>query len=211
LYVLPFFAGIYSLIADTRYITTTANLINSEIVSGQWDILRLTELDERDIMDAKHATAIVRNWPTMTFDRILQTVPYFGQIILFVGFNRQVDYLNYYSTALGVLMIVLSFFSSFLLPYWRMRSVSAIGLAISARIRSTTYAILAGFATVLGIRMALFCGSIFTTFFAASALVSGNRESIFASVISVLVTFVVYRILELIAIRYAVRASFYTE
>jgi hypothetical protein len=129
------------LLLDFLSITTALNSINGEMISGTWDLLRLTAIREGELVLAKHASNQLRVWrATMRviglrigasliavitffgtdFLRTLVTQrELFGESLLFFVFN--------FIPSLGL-------FAVFCLePLWRMRAVTALGMVISAR------------------------------------------------------------------------------
>jgi hypothetical protein len=144
-----------TILADLSYVLATVNAISPCITSGQWDVLRLTALREKDILTAKYAVALIRAWPIMQIEMFIRT---FG--VLFLLFPLVSQLLNAYRPArdLSGLAVALAFFLIFgavhiVEPLWRVRAFTAMGLAVSARIHDSTFAALAGLGSLLAVRL----------------------------------------------------------
>jgi hypothetical protein len=113
------------------------NSISGEVVAGRWELLRLTMLTGRQIVAAKHGAAQARTWrlasvivavrlASMLMIALTVPITFLDQRGIFTG----MPLLPFIFAALaggGVALI----FS--LEPLWRMRAVTALGVAASAR------------------------------------------------------------------------------
>lgn len=143
-----------SLWLDMACLRTSIRAINSEILSGRWDLLRLTPIRIQAILNAKHAAAQVRAWRTLA-QVIGLRAALLPIMILWVIFS-----LDYFITPTGTpalfraqyiisLAYALVFTVMLMLePVWRMRAMTALGVAVSAQTRDQTGAWLLGLAGV---------------------------------------------------------------
>lgn len=128
---------------DTVCMTVSIGSINGEISAGRWDLLRLTTMDSREIVAAKYGAAQVRAWRTMALVVALRVA-----VVLMAGLTAAVAIFSdipRFSTldvpplVLAVLAMAAAACAVFYViePFWRMRTVTAIGLAVSARVGHT--------------------------------------------------------------------------
>ncbi|MBN8638254.1 MAG: hypothetical protein J0M07_23280 [Anaerolineae bacterium] len=135
------------LAVDFRSIAAGVPVISEEIVSGRYELIRLTSISPVDVIVAKYAVARVRAWRTtarLMWARALLAV--FGLVLIAwqwftTGVGSTVFDLLYAGAALvvgtcGAVVFVLE-------PYWRMKALTALGVAISARALSGVSAPLA--------------------------------------------------------------------
>ena len=138
--------------------------INLEMLAGRWDLLRLTSLNERGIVAAKHAGIRLRVWrfTTVIASARLATVALwffatFAVPYLVIGENTIVEDLLYgvqedaFSMLVGVMITVLTAVIYVLEPFWRMQSMTALGMVLSAYILNIPLATLAAMATMLAV------------------------------------------------------------
>lgn len=136
-----------SLAVDFRSIAAGMPAISEEIVSGRYELIRLTSISPVDVLVAKYAVARVRAWritARLMWARALLAV--FGLALLAwqwftTGVGSTIFDLFYAGAALvigmcGAVVFVLE-------PYWRMKAVTALGVAVSARILNGVSASLA--------------------------------------------------------------------
>lgn len=139
-----FIAGGVSLLAalplDYTSIMAAVNSINSEVVSGTWDLLRLTAVREGELVLAKHAGAQLRAWRGMAIVIGLRAAVGLIVAVLFAfeflhstdRFGLEIDAPLAF-LAFNLLPFALLYGVFTLEPLWRMRAVTALGLVISAR------------------------------------------------------------------------------
>ena len=132
---------IASLPFDFTSVSTSIGSINSEISAGRWDLLRLTSLRAQQIIAAKHGAAQLRAWRWMIRIialRIAVALMIFYALVYVVAS----DDLSYYAfpsqnlfiqDVLISVIVILGLLIYILEPFWRMRAVTALGVAISAR------------------------------------------------------------------------------
>jgi hypothetical protein len=145
--------------ADFYYTIVTVGSTVRHLSSGQWDMLRMTTQREENIFAAKVAIAQIRGWRFMVIEIALRLISAEMLLIayitpLFMG-DAGVTLRNYFLMYLGSAVALLIFSAVYVVePLWRMRTITAIGLAAAARLRSVTFAVLAGLGAVLVLRIA---------------------------------------------------------
>ncbi|MEP7288718.1 MAG: hypothetical protein ABI947_23445 [Chloroflexota bacterium] len=200
----PTLSLIVSLLADVYYTMITVNSINSQIESGQWDLLRLTTLHEQDILAAKYSTAQLRGWRIMQWDRAFQTVP--ALINVLWAFSSGFIYSEFY-----LIFPLSTFIMGFWVPLWRMRAVTALNLAVSSKVHNTTFGALAGLAGVFVLRIAL-VAIMPILFYLRFSLRLNPQDSFYAiTLLSGLITYGLYSVVKAGSLRYALRAAFHPE
>jgi hypothetical protein len=122
--------------------------INAEVAAGRWDLLCMTSLTISKIVAAKHGAAQVRAWRYMILLMALRlAVLLMIAIGLLAGYGRDYNWIiPAYDRLLWTvfsLVTILALGALYIVePVWRVRMVTAIGLALSARARSGTSAVL---------------------------------------------------------------------
>lgn len=127
---------------DYVSMTTALNSINGEMQAGTWDLLRLTSVREGELVLAKHAGAQLRAWRvTMRVVGLRAAAGVLGLLTVFLERDLR-GVFGYSPRGLGDELLyilfsivpILALFMIFILePIWRMRAVTALGLAVSAR------------------------------------------------------------------------------
>lgn len=130
-----------NIVLDAVSVVAAVTSISGENSAGRWDLIRLSNCHAEQFVTAKYAVAQARTWRVMIvvaatrlgvpFAILLESLlpqPY-SRLILFV----------YLSGYLAVYVLE---------PLWRMKAMSAVGMAIAARIRHATLALLAAFVVV---------------------------------------------------------------
>jgi hypothetical protein len=170
-----------TLLADAYYTMVTVNSINQQVVSGHWDILRVTPLPEDDILSAKYAISQILAWRLMAIETALRVlsivfipVLIISTPLLYSG-NLLTSLLAFVTAPVIILFVIVAvapvsipvlilLLMYIFEPYWRMQAVLAFGIAVSARIQNTTIAALAGFGTLLvmrAVQVAVFAGILY--------------------------------------------------
>ncbi|RMF82325.1 MAG: hypothetical protein D6737_02260 [Chloroflexi bacterium] len=163
--VVTFAGGILmNLFLDFGCLLFAINSINGEHISGRWDLLCLSLLTEDDIIQAKYALAQVRAWRVMVFIRAMRIVSFIVfLLLLFVvpfiegdGDDLWVSIADFFVEspyeAFISLAILMTFWGYYLIdPVWRLRALTAVGIAVSARTRRIVFAILLAFAAMLAV------------------------------------------------------------
>jgi hypothetical protein len=155
--------GAMSLLAilplDFVSITTALNSISGEMVSGTWDLLRLTSVREAELVLAKHSATQLRAWRTTMWVIGLRIATSLIALIgLISGYLLESQYSSATSPELSFLFLLTNFipiaglFGVFIFePLWRMRAVTALGMVISSRSRDGASSALLGIGTLLGL------------------------------------------------------------
>lgn len=147
-----------NLLLDMRCMVSGLGSISGEISSGRWDLLRLTLLPEEYMVDAKYALAQLRSWRWMTLIvaarftlAVLLLLHVF--VVPILAYDRPFDFglSGFLSpTALYILSGVAVLIMVFVIePFWRMRALVALSLAISVRVHSVLSAFLTAFAVIV--------------------------------------------------------------
>ncbi len=111
--------------------------ISGELITGRWDLLRLTALKDDDIVAAKHAAARLRVWRmTIGVFAIRLAVVILGIATWLVNggliyFELDGSQFLFYLTLLVLVALYLAE------PFWRAWAQTALGLGISIRFRSS--------------------------------------------------------------------------
>ncbi len=148
------------LLLDFIAMMAAVRSVNADRDRRRWDLVRLTPLGRRDIITAKHTVAQMRCWwftITLTSLRVAAILLFllqFGALATGMpprtAFARWLDDLPVntldHLLELALLLLALGFFV--VDPLLRLRLFSALGLAISARVRSASLAVLAGLASL---------------------------------------------------------------
>jgi hypothetical protein len=147
--------------ADVYYFLTTVTSISDPITAGQWDLLRLTRVPENDILAAKYAARLVRAWRTLAIEVAWRVIS-----VTFISFSVVTSLLDSgrysFSYSVDTSMSLVVWLGCFAIvaavyivePFWRMRTFVAMGLWISAAVRNSTFAALAGLGSIMGVRLA---------------------------------------------------------
>ncbi len=134
------------LAANAFYILSAANAVQQEMVSGTWDLLRLTRLPANAIAAAKFAVVQVRVWRTVTLELALRC----AVLTLILLPSLQVGApLAITLTITGLLLA-----GMYLLEvWWRMRAVISVGLLLTAHFANPTAAVISAALSVLGLQV----------------------------------------------------------
>jgi hypothetical protein len=145
---------------DMVCMAATVSAISGEITSRRWDLLRLSSLPASAVVTAQFGLGQLRAWRFMAV-----IIGARMAVILIAGLQSfALPMLLYNDTSISGLfrsfglfgwMFMLTFGVFFLVyiiePLWRMRAMTALGLAISARIASLTGGLLAGFGAIVAV------------------------------------------------------------
>ena len=146
------FVAVLSLLAgfvlDFFGIANALASIAGDVTASRWELLRLTLLSPRHIVAAKHGTAQVRVWRILTII-IGARVAVLLMLVLNLIFEyfRLPGYSMFSGASLLTVVIVLAVGAAsatiFMLePFWRLKTVTALGVAVSALARQTIPGIL---------------------------------------------------------------------
>jgi hypothetical protein len=143
--------------------------INHQVSSGHWEMLRLTPLSNEDILEAKEATVHIRAWRVMNLEvaarlalitlllcfmifpvrLLLNGEGLFGETSMWQNIVHSFQ-ISPWQTGATLLLSVVALIVFVLEPRWRMRTLSAIGLALSSRVQNLSMASVAGFFGLVG-------------------------------------------------------------
>jgi hypothetical protein len=129
------------------------NSIGGEIAAGRWDLLHLTALEPDDIVEAKHTAAHIR---ASRAAAVVTSVRLAGVILLVLFYALVARRFGFYtSSPQYILLLMLSISIAAVVyifePTWRVRAVTALGVAVSTRVQNGTSVVLAGLGAVLAV------------------------------------------------------------
>ncbi len=227
-YLLVIFANLgITLVADLYNVLMTVAIVNHEVSSRAWDVLRLTNVDERMIVSARYANAQIRAWRMLVLEiafRILAIVllPFFLALeailtVVMSTLSLAAGYM-FLVAAVGVVVAFLSpiiYLVCVAEPIWRMRALTALGIEAALETRSLTLATLLALGAWLVVRSLQFA----LLLAAAAPLVSLRFTQVLClpsdAVLLVLAYFVLsfegYRQMRRIALRRAYRLAFRSD
>ncbi len=148
------------IILDFACLVFAINSIGGEISAGRWDLLRMTPLREERVVEAKHGLAQVRAWRVMAvvlYARIATVILILLNVlvlpVLLDVSGLLVDMFRFeFFNPLLLLFTVAIFLAVYVIePTWRMRALTAVGVAISARVHNIVFSLLAAFAAIVAI------------------------------------------------------------
>lgn len=154
LFALSFLA---SLALDYTSISAALGSINGEMTAGRWDLLRLSLVTVPQIVAAKHGAAQVRAWRLMVVIIALRVAVLLMVSISLLPALIHTSAFAYVSAAqlpnafVELIVLIALGLLYIIEPWWRMRTVTALGVAISARARQHVSAVLAAGGTVFAI------------------------------------------------------------
>ena len=130
------------MVLDFASLAATLQSINSETSSGRWDLLRLTSLSDSEIVAAKHGLAQIQTWRLMGLIvalRLTVSVMIFLTAFIVLFHLRPLNFLaaiDVVFLALGYGWIAILLGALYVIePIWRMRAVTALGVALSSATR----------------------------------------------------------------------------
>jgi hypothetical protein len=178
---------------DFASISNSVNSINGDIENGRWDLLRLTALNREGIVAAKHAASRMRVWrDQMNHLGIRSTLGVIGGIVFTMLIQRVfangVNATDPFAYELFTMFELPSVFSGiftfisaaavFILePFWRVRALTAFGLAVSAHQQNTLSAILVCGGALVGVwltQLLMLISALVFTFIGAGFLMFGG-------------------------------------
>lgn len=142
---------------DVSSIQASLNSISGEITAGRWDLLRLTALSERGIVNAKYGVAQVRVWraafrlvSARVVILLIMLLYTFVMPIVVFGYSGSLRVLSYslvddpISTLVAFATFALVCVVFVIEPLWRVKAMTALGLVISSYVLNPAMGILAG-------------------------------------------------------------------
>jgi len=130
-----------TVVVDVVYALITVGTFNTEIQQGQWDLLRLTPLLPEQIYAAKFSIAQLRVFRWMVVEAGVRVLC-ISLILLEIALQTVRSIASYplylpsiWLNTLLILLILFPLLYMFVMePFWRMRTMVAIGCAASARV-----------------------------------------------------------------------------
>ncbi len=136
---------LWALVTDFAAMTSGLGSINREITAGRWDLLRLTPLKDDQLIAARHGTVQVRVWRWMMVVIALRLAAVLIALVsLMVALlrDRPASGQSWGDFFIVLLMFVVGGLLLLLEPFWRMRTVTALGIAVSMRAHTSVSAVL---------------------------------------------------------------------
>lgn len=143
---------------DFGGVRASLDSISGEVATRRWDLLRLTSLNEKGMVQAKHAVAQLRMWRTTTrlmsmrgaLLLVLLIYVWVLPALLFGDYSFW-NSLQYNAVVtLGTLVVSGLVSVVFVIePLWRMKAMTAFGMLISSYVENTALATLASLGAVL--------------------------------------------------------------
>src|SRR5690349_343914 len=140
----------FGLLCSLFYSVTAVNRITHQATMEQWELLRLTQLTERDIVLANYATIQIQAWRLA----IIEIGIRFGvvcMILLMIIFpyDSALTLNDHFWLNLAALLVMATGYT--LEPLWRMRTVTLIGMTCATWLDGYATAIITSFAGLLGL------------------------------------------------------------
>lgn len=209
---------------DFVYAQAALSSLNQYRPYGDWDLVALTKVRPAQVLEAKFAAALVRSWRGLMFELVLRVVTAVTLISVYVIGNLLGLFRSETDEFLGWVMLLSVMAIGYLAePFWRMRTLTAFGIALSAaRVDQTqTTALTVG--AVIGLRLLqlayfLLVVTLFNWYssFGSRYFFGGDSLSIAFS-ISLMVgaawlgSYLIYMIFQRTALRFAERRIFKAE
>ncbi len=157
-------ASIYN---DFVSIAASLDGINGEIINGRWDLLRIANLREGYFVVSKHALAQIKAWRAVINVVALRVaaILLFEIALLIIVLESGDAYARYGMSDFFFLVAVVPVIGMLGLvfiiePFWRMRTMTAIGLLVSAHTRHPSHSPLAA----VGVMLAVWVAQTFVMF-----------------------------------------------
>ena len=231
LVVLAWSAGIsigLSYLLDFLIIAFTINTINGEHNANRWDLLQLTLLPPQSIIESLYHSNQMRVW-RMTMVVIgtriaLAALFWLDVFLVYPVFNEENIFENIVDAMLyePLFAIVIAWFGALFTglfivePVWRVRSTTALALAISSHVKRLVTAISLAFPLLLTIwigLLALLFGLGWATFYIGSRLDAYNyynATGIFVTIalnLGIFMGYGYFRLVRRLSLRWALRRS----
>jgi hypothetical protein len=152
------FSLLMFVVGDFYYMIRSLRAITLERESGHWDMVRLFPMSSKTILDAKFAALQLHSWRVLA----LEYLPRFYFLIAFVPYllTSSLRYSSYalynfwtWNNVIPILILTFAALIYTLEAGWRMRALTAIGLAISARSRNLMNNFIVGFFALVGVHI----------------------------------------------------------
>jgi hypothetical protein len=139
---------------------TAVGSINGEVAARRWDLLRLTSLEHAQIVAAKYGAAQVRVWRLMALIigsriAVALTVGLIELVLVMTSTEAPTRTSGeIVSVLLSQLILVILIALYVIEPFLRMRMVTALGMAISARAQQHALSVLVAIGTLVALWLA---------------------------------------------------------
>ncbi len=216
---------------DMYYTMLTMRTISRYQLNGQWDILKITPLTKQQIFVAVYAISQIHAWRMMIIEVAIRL---FGALVVFLGVLtslatslsrsgfRGIDLVELLIIFLALIVLGIVYVVE---PLWRMRTLVAVGLAISARIRSVTLAAVAGFGSTLTLHITQVVLLVGLTIIFSRIVTSGASGSVYYDssmvqpmllvmsfiAVSAALLFVLYKVVQFLSIQDTLHSAFRPE
>ncbi|MEP7284580.1 MAG: hypothetical protein ABI947_02275 [Chloroflexota bacterium] len=150
-----FVAGtLVGFIADICYAVLPIHSIQQEILSGHWELQRLTPHGDSQMIAAKDGIAQLRGQRIVIVEYAVRGITVisilFGVLLYVVSPNSANEIVI---IGLGTLLVILVAIPYVLEPRWRMRALIAVGMAAAIQSSTPSMAVLTALAYALGARL----------------------------------------------------------
>ena len=166
------------------YVLVAINTVYPQIKNAAWEPLRLTSLTESDILIANYATIQVRVWQTMVVEVAVRVfIGLTSTLVLIQSYLSALRYsssngIEAFEVILGFVIILTAFIVE---PFWRMQTVTLIGITAATWFQDYGVALIVAIAAVLGLVLAeiivIFCTLWINFAFAISALFNAYYDT----------------------------------
>jgi hypothetical protein len=221
----PFITVGLLLASDMYYTMVTINSINHYITSGQWDVVKITLVKDQTMLDAIYAVAQIRAWRMMMYDVAMRLcgvlVIFFLAISAIMRNGLYLGKLNLDAVfAIIIFLVVAGIWVGLYVvePLWRMRALTAVGLALSARITNLTFTAIAGFGITFALHIAQIVMLIGVLLLAAqtnrgysSSAVAVEFAALFFTVVIAGMVFILYKTVQVLSLSDALNRAFRPE
>jgi hypothetical protein len=161
--------GLMVIAGSINYLAVSIHTINQQMNSGHWDMLRLSPLPDEDIYEGKLRTAEIRAWRVMNIEVALRLMlitlivmvimlppntlvlgqDYFSNSSIGGNLLESLQRDTFYTCLLLVMLTICAVVWVFE-PRWRMRTLLAMGLSLSSRVRNISMSSVAALFGLIG-------------------------------------------------------------
>jgi hypothetical protein len=156
-------AGI-ALASDFYCAIVTVGGLHRQLTSGDWDLLRLTGQREEDIFRAKLAVAQIRAWRMMSIETAIHAIGAELAILSATYSWLTSTYRRGNAVEMYLIVAITGLMAFYIIePFWKMRAVVGLGMAVSAQVQNLTFAVLGALGAVFTMRLleGLLLGALF--------------------------------------------------
>lgn len=143
-----------TLASDFYCAVVTVGSLNRQLTSGDWDLLRLTGQAEEDIFRAKLAVAQIRAWRMMSIETAIHAIGAELAILTAVYSWLTSTYRRGSLVEIYLILAVVALMALYVVePFWKMRAIVGLGMAVSAQVQNLTFAVLSVLGAVFAMRL----------------------------------------------------------